>query len=102
MRGTPKNALRFLGTPSRPVSGDACVAPTSRENPSNFSSNGALVPAPQQQVRDEREREENGDAADGEEKQRREHARNVEAVAGFDNAVGKSGAGAGRSCCNLR
>ena len=34
---------------------------------------------------------------DGEEQQRREHAWNVEPVAGFDNAVGKARSGAGRS-----
>jgi hypothetical protein len=59
------------------------------------------VPASQQQMGDEGQREENRDAAHREQQQRRKHARNIEAIAGFDDAVGEPRAGAGGSGCNL-
>src|SRR5262249_7666700 len=64
---------------------------------SDLAHDSALVPAPQQQMGDERQREEDHDAGDGEEQQRREHARNVEPVARFDDAIGEARAGAGRA-----
>ena len=56
-------------------------------------------------MRDERQCEEDDDAGEGEEEQRREHARDVEAVARFDDAIGKARARAGRTggdFCNHR
>src|SRR5262252_6751292 len=57
----------------------------------------ALVPAPQHEMRENRQREENEDSGKREEKQRSEHARDVEPIAGFDDAIRKSRPGAGRA-----
>src|SRR5262249_60328724 len=67
----------------------------------DLAHDGALMPAPQHEVRNERQREEDDDAGEREEDERREHARDVETVARFDDAIGKPRAGAGRAGCDL-
>src|SRR5438093_5815252 len=69
---------------------------------SNFARQRALVPTPQQPVGEQGQREKNHNAAERQQEQRREHARDVETIAGFDNAVGKAGSGARGAGCNLR
>ena len=55
----------------------------------------ALVPAPQQQVLQQGESQEDQDPGQGDQHQGREHARDVEPVAGLEDAVGEARAGAG-------
>src|SRR5258708_1254921 len=51
---------------------------------------GALVPAAQRKMRDGAGCEEDGDAANRDEDERREHPRNPKLVAGFQDAVGEA------------
>jgi hypothetical protein len=53
-------------------------------------------------MRENRQREENEDSGEREEQQRGEHARDVEPIAGFDDAIGKPRSGAGRTRRDLR
>src|SRR5262249_32065281 len=68
---------------------------TARKDVLNLAHDGALVPAPQHEMRDERQREEDDDAGEREEDERGEHARDIESVAGLDDTIRKPRAGAG-------
>ena len=62
-----------------------------------FARHGALVPAPQREMRERRQRKEDRDAGKRQQQQGRKHARDVEPVAGFGDAIGEPRAGAGRA-----
>ena len=72
------------------------VREAQREN-SDVAAQGALVPAAQDEVLQEGEGEEDGDPGQADQEQRREHARDVQPVAGLQDAIGEAGAGAGRA-----
>src|SRR5580704_11740990 len=57
----------------------------------------AFVPAAQRQIIDQRQQIENHDAGDRQQQKRGEHAWDIEAVAGFGDAIGETGAGARRA-----
>src|SRR5215468_8525922 len=69
--------------------------------PSHLARDRALVPALQHGMREKRQREENEDPGEREKQQRREYARDVEPIAGFDDAIRKPRAGAGRARSDL-
>src|SRR5262245_55659419 len=69
--------------------------------PSRLARDRTLVPAPQHQMGDKRQREEDDDSSEREEQQRGEHARDVEPIAGFDDAIRKPRAGPGRTRSDL-
>src|SRR6202044_2792460 len=52
----------------------------------------AFVPAAQRQIIDQRQQIENHDAGDRQQQKRGEHAWDIEAVAGFGDAIGETGA----------
>ena len=62
-----------------------------------FARNRAFVPAPQHEVRERRQHKEDHNAGKRQQQQRREHARDVEPVARFGDAIGEAGARAGRA-----
>src|SRR5215467_11928782 len=60
-----------------------------------------LVPAAERQIVDQRQQVENHNAGDREQQKRCEHARYIETVARFGDAVSKPGAGTGRARGNF-
>src|SRR5687768_8149390 len=62
----------------------------------------ALVPSAQRQVRDEGQEDEDEDAGAGDHEQRREHARDLQLVARFEDAVGEARLDAARAGDELR
>src|SRR4051795_2721573 len=54
-----------------------------------FPPDGALVPMTQRQMRDPAGEEKDGDAAERDQQQRGKHARDLQAVPGFEDPVGK-------------
>src|SRR5262245_15549411 len=68
-----------------------------------LAPDGALVPVAQRQMRDPACQKEYRDSGERDEKKRREHARDLEPVTGFENTVGEprcTAAGAGDEFSN--
>src|SRR5262245_25704413 len=83
LRAVAAGLSRFFAESGRSVSG--------------FAGDRTFVPAAQDEVGEKRQRKEDHDAGDRQEQERREQARNVEAVAGLDDAIGETGAGPRRA-----
>src|SRR5687767_9938668 len=95
------NQLKSVLFTRKAVASRECgMASMSRRNDSisAFTLHCALVPAAQREVGDERQQNEDQDSRAGDHEKRREHARNLELVAGFEDTVGEArldAAGAG-------
>src|SRR5258706_13891158 len=70
---------------------------STKEFISAFTPNRALVPAAQREMVDQRQEDENQDAGARDHEERREHARDLQLVAGLEDAVGEPGLDAARA-----
>src|SRR5581483_5566849 len=96
------------GAPSRSVAGIVALTSANRRSAGTdakpfanlvLPTDGALMPAPEEEVREPAGQQEDGDTGQRQEHQRREQARNVQPVLGLDQAEGEAGifpGGAGR------